>query len=223
VLTFSGRGSVSGELKLGDEMIESFKPLLGACVAVVAALGGASAVAQQRLYTFDENGHGMVKLDTGAVLPVVTFVGADPGPGGLASRLSYFPGPHLTDGDLVLLEGGAVTDVIRFNDYQTGGNLNYPASVVFYSGADDGVDSLTDGGFPTAFWTNVVRVDETGPEGHNGILYHPAFGQPGFMPNEDATYRLFSDGAAVPEPAAWATLLIGLGALGALARRRAPA
>jgi hypothetical protein len=204
-------------------MIDAFKPVVGLLAAAAALAGaGSAAAATTLLYTVDENGAATVK-DFKGTFPIPLDHLDDPGPGGLAGAPGYFlQGPaNMVTGDLVLLEnGGATSDIVRFNDYQTG-HPTYPQELVFYSGSDDGVDSLTDVGFPGALWPTVVRLFEVGPEGQNGVLYHPGAGEPGFMSGYDVTYRIISDGVApVPEPGTWVMLLIGCGALGALARRR---
>jgi len=60
--------------------------------------------------------------------------------------------------------------------------------LVFYSDRSDGSDSLADIGFPTAFYTNTLTVNEVGPEGNNGFTYTPAAGQPGFVTFNTVTY-----------------------------------
>ncbi len=42
----------------------------------------------------------------------------------------------------------------------------------------------------------------------------------GQLPNTATAFRLFDNGAGIPEPATWAMMLIGFGAVGAAARRR---
>jgi len=181
--------------------------------------------------TVDENGNGTGTLGSG-------FLAPDPGPGGLTSALTYdllFAAPPVDDvfsiaafvtpGDVVLLEQGVVSDVIRFNSFFDGGIdiLAFdgsPFTLVFYSDSLDGSDALADTGLPTAFYTNVVRIEEIGPEGNNGVFYTPTEGQPGYIEFGGIdgpagvtgfTYHFVSD--SVPEPSSTALLLLGLAVL----------
>ncbi len=147
----------------------------------------------------------------------------DPGPGGLASVLTYdmLGPPSLVAGDVLLLEaiGGPFLDVIRFNPAGTGGNPTYHASVLFYSDNIDGADSLGDTPSPPrAFYTNILTLLEVGGEGHNGVVYTPVAGQPGFVDGFVVTYNITSDSAAVPEPSS--LMLLGTGLLAGVRRWR---
>jgi hypothetical protein len=167
--------------------------------------------------TMDENCNGTIDGFTG-LAPLGCGLAADPGPGGLASAITYnlLNPPGLVAGDLVLQEiaGAANSDIVRFNPQQNGG------SAVFYSDIFDAPTDLADTGFPTAFYTNIVRVIEIGPEGANGFTYTPTAGQPGFVAGAAApvTYVIISDISDTPEPASAALFLAGAGLL--IARKR---
>ena len=190
------------------------------CTALLAlflvATAGAATLATP-LITVDENGNGTIRSTS---LPGVLT--ADPGPGGLASALTYnlLGPPSLIAGDVLLQELiGAdliLSDIIRFNPAGTG-SPSYPASLVFYSDIGDGADTLADTGFPTAHYTNIVTPVEVGPEGANGIIYTPTENQPGFVPGFAVTYSITSDSAA-PEPASMSLVALAGGLL--LAGRR---
>jgi hypothetical protein len=94
----------------------------------------------------------------------------DPGSGGLtgAETCGLLNPPGLTAGDLLLDEApGVLSDVIRFNPNET--CFGTTGCLVFYSDKSDGSDSLADIGFPKAFYTNALTVNEVGPEGNNGF------------------------------------------------------
>jgi hypothetical protein len=153
------------------------------------------------LITVDENGNGTLLFPGGSPIPTHGVLAPDPGPGGLAAALTYnlLGPPALVAGDVFLLEGTAVSEVIRFNPAGTG-NPGYPASLLFYSVNDD-VDhppNIADTGLPTAFYTNQVVLPEVIiPGGEGGAIYTPNDSQPGFVPGFSVTYRLISD---TPEP-----------------------
>src|SRR5579859_6955690 len=113
------------------------------------------AQAPNPLITIDENGNGSIDFTKvgGIFSNMPGVLQADPGPGGLPSVMTYnlLGPPSLVAGDVFLTDGhfGNITeDVIRFNPAGTGGNANYPASVLFYSDPIDGFDSGAD--TPTA-------------------------------------------------------------------------
>jgi hypothetical protein len=164
-------------------------------LALAAWLATAPEVfAQAITYTVDENENGTLGL-LGAVIPLPVSLTQDPGPGGLAGALTYsLAAPSLVVGDVTLAEpGGSLSDLVRFNPTPNGGSL------VFYSDVPP-VDALADIGLPTANYTNLVRLVESGPEGlNNGLIYTPTAGMPGFVTGFQATYVLQSD--VVPEPA----------------------
>jgi hypothetical protein len=153
------------------------------------------------LITVDENGNGTLLFPGGSPIPTHGVLAPDPGPGGLAAALTYnlLGPPALLAGDVFLLEGGIISDIVRFNPAGTG-NPGYPASLVFYSDNSD-LDqppNIGDTGFPTAFYTNQLRVMEvTLAGGELGALYTPNDSQPGFVPGFSVTYNLISE---TPEP-----------------------
>jgi hypothetical protein len=168
-------------------------------LALATWLATAPEVFAQVTVTVDENGHGTASLP-GSVIPLLFSLSPDPGPGGLPGALTYSIAPPvpsfvLVPGDVALSEPGAsLSDLIRFNQ-----NSNLPGSLVFYSDVPP-VDALADIGFPTANYTNLVALMETGPEGNNGLIYTPTAGMPGFVAGAQVTYVLQSD-SVVPEPA----------------------
>jgi hypothetical protein len=172
----------------------------------------------------DENGHGLLTNTAGVSAPLSVALQNDPGPGGLTGALTYglLSPPGLTAGDLVLAEtpAGIISDVIRFNPDETCFLLL--GCLVFYSDKLDPIDSLADIGFPTAFYANLLTVNEIGPEGNNGFSYTPLAGQPGFVAGAagPVTYIIQSDVPNVPEPSSILLLGTGLGAVILVCRKR---
>src|SRR5215510_10899830 len=108
--------------------------MLAATLLVVAPPLARSSSALPIIY-IDEFGTGT--LDFGAPnvpIPTTGVLQADPGPGGLASVLTYnlLGPPALVAGDVLMFDvaEGAILDVIRFNPAGTG-SAGYPASVLF--------------------------------------------------------------------------------------------
>ena len=164
--------------------------------------------------TVDENGNGTL-TNTGGFFATLPFaLVSDPGPGGLASTLTYdlLNPPGLTAGDVLMTDsdfGGAVLDVVRFNASSfTGGT----GSLVFYSDNIDGFDALGDTPSPPgALYPNQLSIAEVDlGNGVEGAIYTPTAGQPGFVAGAAGPvhYDLISD-AAVPEPSS--LLLLGSG------------
>jgi hypothetical protein len=144
---------------------------------------------------------------------LITAVALDPGPGGHAT-LGYVVGLTPLTGDVVLREGGVISDVLRWN---SGGVL------FFYSDNLDGADAPADTGPPSAFNTNILELLEVGPEaGPNGIFYTPGPGQPGFVTGAAITYNVISDSARIPEPASLLIVSFALVALGVTRKRKSP-
>jgi hypothetical protein len=179
-------------------------------------LTSASAQAQFSItITLDENCNSSFTNTAGFSSTLPCGFAQDPGPGGLASALTYglLNPPGLVAGDLILQEigGGFTSDIIRFNPGQNGG------SAVFYSDNIDLGTDLADTGFPGALYANNITFTENGVEGVNRFDYTPIAGQPGFVAGSagPVTYVILSD---TPEPASVALFLAGAGFL--LARKR---
>jgi hypothetical protein len=171
------------------------------------------------LICVDENGNGSITfVGSPDVTTLPGVLAPDPGPGGLASALTYdlLGPPSLVAGDLQIFDAdGTLSDIIRFNPAGTG-NPDYPASLVFYS--DPGDSDLADTGFPARLYDNLVTVTETGPEdGPNGYMYTPTENQPGFVAGFAVTYKIIS---AVPEPGSLALCGIGMATVGVITVRR---
>jgi len=177
-------------------------------------MAGAAFADNYPLITVNENGQGILNFGSGNVTALVGVLQNDPGPGGLANVLTYnlLGPPSLTAGDLRLFDtNGVFSDVVRFNDYNTGGVTGYPASLLFYSDPVGGrYDSLADiNSPPTAFYTNALNLTETEVGGVSYVLYTPLSGQPGYVPGFSVTYDIISD---TPEPGT--LIMFGSGIIG---------
>jgi len=170
----------------------------------------------------DENGNGRFTTESGFNAPLPSALQTDPGPGGLTGALTYgllnSSGLTQTAGDLLLYEGGVLSDVIRFNPNET--CFGTVGCLVFYSDNFDGKDSLADIGFPTALYTNNLTVNEVGPEGNNGFTYTPTAGQPGFVAGAPLRAYVIQSDSSVPEPSSILLLGMGLGAVIFIYRKR---
>jgi hypothetical protein len=167
--------------------------VFGLLLAAALCLLCSAAVQANPLITVDEFGHGILLFDGSPQIFMPFALRSDPGPGGLASVLTYnlLGPPALIAGDVRLQDGagGPVLDVIRFNPAGTGGP-SYPASLLFYSDNVDGFDSPGDTpGPPGVPYTNVVTILEVGPEANNGAFYTPTANQPGFVPGFTVQYH----------------------------------
>jgi hypothetical protein len=202
-------------------------PQFGLLLAAAICILCSPAVQADPIITVDELGHGTIQFAGGAPSTMPFALQSDPGPGGLASVLTYnlLGPPSLVAGDVLLQDGagGPIFDVIRFNPTGTGSVAAavYPASLLFYSDNVDGFDSLGDTpGPPGVLYTNQVTILEVGAEGDNGAFYTPTANQPGFVSGFTVQYHFISDGTAVPEPGSWTLMTAGLGALYWIRRKR---
>jgi hypothetical protein len=175
----------------------------GSCAAIVilCLLLGAflAAPAGANTLWFDEYGNSSFGPATG-------YMVIDQGPGGLSQVLNYDIGFSRVPGDVLIMEGSVLSDVIRFDP-------NF-WELMFYSDNtpphQPGV--LADTGLPTEFYPNPVTIQEVGSEKNNWVFYTPLPGQPGYSDlNPGLTYQFISD---VPVPPS--VLLFGGGLLGLL-------
>ena len=178
----------------------------------------------------DENGNGLLTNTNGFSSGLPAYFAADPGPGGLASVLTYdtLNPPGLVSGDVNLTDadfGGFVLDVIRFNADEVNPSGNR-GSLLFYSDNIDGFDSKGDtSGPPGGSYTNSISISEDhlfwpGVGWFAGAIYTPTAGQPGFVNGAGGpvNYVLISD---VPEPGTYALVAsLGLSGVVLLRRRR---
>src|SRR6478672_7485677 len=88
----------------------------GLCLATLLMVTSSNAFADNIVITVDENGHGALVNPVSGVFVLPASMAADPGPGGLASALTYnlLNPPGLVIGDVRLTEGGVLGDVLRF-------------------------------------------------------------------------------------------------------------
>src|SRR5207302_10295436 len=103
-------------------------------------------------FSFHENGNGQLELPLlfgGGVIPLPGPLTSDPGPGGLASALTFTAHPLVNpfpEGDVVLLDAsGHVSDILRFN-LATSSSSGLAQLIFFYS--NDHAGLLADTGLP---------------------------------------------------------------------------
>jgi hypothetical protein len=190
-------------------------------VAVLLFIGSASAAhAQFQInVTVDENGNGTLTNTNGFSSALPFALQSDPGPGGLASVLTYslLGPPGLTAGDVLINEpGGGLGDIVRFNPTETcaGGMVG---CLVFYSEApplDSLADTLTP---PSSLYSNTITLTE---DAIGQLIYTPTTGEPGFVSGAagPVIYDFISD-SSVPEPASLTIFGAGLALLVGLRRR----
>ena len=132
-------------------------------------------------FSFHENGNGQLELPLlfgGGVIPLPGTLMSDPGPGGLASALTFTAHPLVNpfpEGDVVLLDaGGHVSDILRFNS-ATSNSSGLTQLIFFYSNDHGGL--LADRRLPSLMSSNTITIQEN-PSGPT--IYTPVAGQPGF-------------------------------------------
>lgn len=199
-------------------------------LAVLGSLSLALHASALITLTVDERGNG--DWDGSPLFPAATL-SPDPGPGGLASALTFYMGNAnppfgqtigtATTGDLLVLAPGSSTllELIRFRP----GSIfpvPSPSAFVWYSAPGPVPFSLADTGFPSAQNANrSILLDPGYSSGLRIIQYTPTPGQPGFVNdlanpgNALVKYQFLSQ---VPEPATAA--LAGTFALLLLVARR---
>src|SRR6266550_3533862 len=152
--------------------------VLAVLFALAASANTLRAVPSLPTFSFHENGNGQLELPLlfgGGVITLTGTLMSDPGPGGLASALTFTAHPLVAafpEGDVVLLAaGGHVSDILRFNPSSSG----LPQLIFFYSNDHGGL--LADTGLPSGMFSNPVIIQEN-PSGPTS--YTPIAGQPGF-------------------------------------------
>lgn len=153
--------------------------------------------------TADENGNGTIKFDGNPTssLPFTT-----------TSGLFYILPGSTTLGQVIMTDGGGVSDIIQFGILGNGS-----PGFFFYSDNNDSDGDLADGALPA-----VVAGSPTFAEGSGTLTYTPTSGQPGFNPAVTVTYNFQSDldGTGVPDGGTTMALLgIGLAGIAGVRRR----
>lgn len=182
----------------------------------------AQSAPRNLLASFDEAGN-----TPGSDINLTSGIAADTGPGGHAVTFAYFlPASfsNMVEGDVYILDGipppGAPTD---FSDQLRFIGGVHPMILVYsdappFEFTSDMPESL----WPTGTWdpfTTVSLVEDYlgwGWGSARGVLYTPNQAQPGYLSGVNMTYRFIS--GAVPEPATWAMMLLGFGAVGGALR-----
>jgi hypothetical protein len=158
----------------------------------------------------DEFGNGIFSPIPTTSVPLGFTVGPDP-TGGVSGNVLIYTLPfEVLPGDIGLVEPGAPvgsgpSDLLRF--FTPTGAAN--SELIFYSDISPGdpPDSPADSGLPTS--PNAILVDESGPEGNNGVVFASVNNAPGVGPfGSEVIYHIASD---VPEPGTVALLLAGAG------------
>jgi hypothetical protein len=197
--------------------ITTMKAILQRFVLVALLLAPVQIAQSQSQFSVqvfvNEAGKGTLTNSAGFSAALPSSMAPDPGPGGLASALTFdlLNPPGLTSGDVTLSEleeSGQVGDLIRFNALS-----NDSGTLVFYSAFGGG--QLADTGSPLGFYENILNLSEVLlPDGGRGAVYTPTEGQPGFVAGAGGpvTYTFESDLTPAPEPAS--LVLVGTGFVG---------
>ena len=179
--------------------------VLAVLFALAASASTLRAVPSLPTFSFHENGNGQLELPLlfgGGVITLTGTLTSDPGPGGLASALTFTAHPQLNPfpvGDVVLLDaGGHVSDIVRFNP-ATPSSFGLTQLIFFYSNDHDGL--LADTGLPSGMYDNTVTIQENPSD---PTIYTPTPGQPGFSTDSPLgdSFHIFST------PDAGSTLLM---------------
>ena len=196
--------------------LKSIRVLLG--LLIVMLFVARSAKAQIKI-DFDEFGKGTATNPNGLVTPLPPVFGApDPVDPGAPPTLSYnlaavFPGQVPQDGDIELFEPGSPTNLL--SDL-----LRWSHGLLFvYSDKPEAGDpnpAPADVGLSTIRQQPLLSFVETGTETTtNGLFnYTPFPGQPGaFNAAAGPVVYNFTSDSAVPEPASFALVTLGVGVL----------
>jgi hypothetical protein len=169
--------------------------VLAVLFALAASANTLRAVPSLPTFSFHENGNGQLELPLlfgGGVIPLPGTLTSDPGPGGLASALTFTAHPLVNpfpEGDVVLLDAsGHVSDILRFNPATTSSS-GLTQLIFFYSNDHGGL--LADTGLPSGMYDNTVTIQES----HSSpTTYTPTAGQPGFSTDSPLgdSFRIFS-------------------------------
>ncbi len=181
-------------------------------------------------FTFDENGHGLETLPSGAVVPRTSSILSDPVVGLGVSTLFYplpfpvregFVGFSATEPDFGL------SDVLHFSSTFGGGVFFYSNPTAPGEPADLADVSLISYLMVLGAPIFPPFIPEVGSEGANGASYVPGATDPGFSlaPGIAMSYTIISDagpGSTVPEPSSFVLLAagVGLSGLARVTRRR---
>jgi hypothetical protein len=181
--------------------------LVSSINALFLVAQSATAQCPDRAFTIGESSGSVRYTVCGVTTALEQAITNDPGPGGLSNVLAYDIFDSLiVGGDVLLKDVGTntISDVLRF-DPGSRAPLFFGATLYFYSLSGPGFSNPADIGFPTAFNTNTVTIQEGSP-------YIPTAGQPGFPTDGGiVSYGFVSD--ATPEPGTFLLATIGIGLL----------